>query len=292
MSKGNVITLVIIGCLLLAVANVALWATLDVFNPSRFGESVAEGLQSPEATAAMAGPIVDQLLAEYPDMPPLVRGAAEEIVALLLQRPLFTPVIKGTAAMASMAMTTSAEDVIGIDLGGIASNMGDTLVGAISSLDEEAGAKAQTALDNAQTAADEKGRLAIYEEGRFPKLRQLSNISPWLALIAGLGAIALFVVAAMQAQDRHAVLKYTGVGIMVTAGLTFLLFAPVLQAVAQNNIANPIMQIVVGQVVSALMRRFAIQSLLLLFIGGGVLVFNHTQARQDEPAPAAASPAA
>jgi hypothetical protein len=226
-------------------------------------------------------------MAEYPDMPPLVRGAAEEAVAWLMQRPVFEPVVAKTAAVASAAMTTSAQDVVGIDLGGVASNVGDTVVGVISALDEEAGANAQAALDNAQAAVEESGRLAIYEEGRFPNLRQASNVSPWLALLAGLGAIALFVVAAMQAQNRYAALKYTGVGIMFTAGLTFLLFAPVLQAVAQNNIANPTMQIVVGQVVSALMRRFAIQSLLLLFIGGGVLVFNHTQAKQDEPAPAA-----
>jgi hypothetical protein len=42
--KGVVITLVVLGCLLLAVANVALWTMLDVFNPGRFGEWVAEGL--------------------------------------------------------------------------------------------------------------------------------------------------------------------------------------------------------------------------------------------------------
>lgn len=289
MSKSTVITLVIIGCVLLAVANVALWATLDVFNPDRFGASVAEGLQSPEATAAMAGPIVDQLLADKPDLPLIVRGAAVEAVAWLLQRPVFAPVIEKTAAVASTAMTTSAQDVVGIDLADVASNVSSTVVGVISALDEEAGAKAEASLDAALTASEESGRLAIYEQGRFPQLRMLSNLSPWLALLTGLGAIALFVVAYMRAQNQHEALKYTGVGIMVTAGLSFLLFAPVVQAAAQNNIANPTMQIVVGQVVSALMRRFAIQSLLLLFIGLGVLVFNHVQAKQDEAAPASSA---
>ena len=46
MSKGSMIILVVIGCILLAIANVALWATLDVFNADRFGQHVAEGLQS------------------------------------------------------------------------------------------------------------------------------------------------------------------------------------------------------------------------------------------------------
>jgi hypothetical protein len=286
MSKSTVIILIIIGCLLLAVANVALWATLDVFNPNRFGASVAEGLQSPEATEALAGPIVDQLLADKPDLPLIVRGAAVEAVAWLLQRPLFTPVVEKTAAVASTAMTTSAQDVVGIDLADVASNVSSTVVGVISALDEEAGANAEAALDNALAASEESGRLAIYERGRFPQLRMLSNVSPWLALLTGVGAIVLFVVACVRAQDRHEALKYTGVGIMITAVLSFLLFAPAVQAVAQNNIANPTMQIVVGQVVSALMRRFAIQSLLLVFIGLIVIVVNHAQAKQAEPTPA------
>jgi len=132
MSKGTVITLVIIGSILLAVANVALWASLDVFNPDRFGAHVAEGLQSPEATEALAGPIVDQLMVEYPDLPALAREAAVEVVAWLLQRPLFTPVIKETAALASTVMTTSAQDVVGIDLANSASDVGSTVVGVIS----------------------------------------------------------------------------------------------------------------------------------------------------------------
>jgi hypothetical protein len=287
MSKGTIIVLVIVGCLLLAVANVALWAALDVFSPNRFGAHVAEGLQSPEATAALAGPIVDRLMAEYPDLPALARGPAEEVVAWLLQRPGFTPVFKETAALASAAMTTSAEDVVGIDLANSASNVGSTLVGVITALDAEAGANAQAALDASLSASEESGRLAIYEQGRFPRLRQLSNLAPWLALLTGLGAIALFVVASTRAQDQHEALKYVGVGIMVTAVLAFLLFVPVVQNTAQNNIANPTMQVVVGQVVSVLLRGFAIQSLLLFFIGVAVIIFNHAQAsQQDAPAPA------
>ena len=53
MSKGTVILLVVIGCILLAAANVAPWATLDVFNAARFGEHVAKGLQSDASVAAL-----------------------------------------------------------------------------------------------------------------------------------------------------------------------------------------------------------------------------------------------
>ena len=68
MSKVTVITLVIISCILLAIASVALWASLNLFNASRFGAHVAEGLQSPEATQALAVPIVDELLVNNPEL--------------------------------------------------------------------------------------------------------------------------------------------------------------------------------------------------------------------------------
>ena len=162
MSKSTVILLVVIGCILLAAANVALWATLDVFNADRFGEHVAKGLQSEASVEALAGPIVDRLMVGYPDFPPLLQGPAEEAVAWSLQRPVFTAVFKETAAIANKVMTTSAEDVVGIDLGGVIDNAGSTIVGVISALDAEAGASAQTALDTVEQGE----RLAIYESGR------------------------------------------------------------------------------------------------------------------------------
>jgi hypothetical protein len=306
MSKTTTIILVVLGCLLLAVASFALWATVDIFNAGRFGDHVAAGLQSPESTAALAEPIVDRLMASYPDLPDIARGPAEEAVAWMLQRPLFTPVFKGVAAGAVFkgvaagaikVMTTSAEDVVGIDIAEVASNAGSTVLGVISAINPDAAANAEAALDDAIATSEESGRLAIYEQGRFPELRQVSNLAPWLALLAGLGAIALFVYSYIRAQNQHSALKYIGVGIMTTAVLGFLLLAPVVQAVAQNNITNPTMQIVVGEVVSVLVRAYAVQSLLVFSIGAIVLIVNHVVVDQDAPAaetetaPATAAPA-
>ena len=290
MSKTTTIILVVLGCLLLAVASLALWATLDIFNAERFGDKVAEGLQSPEASEALAAPIVDRLMESYPDLPAIARTPAEEVVAWMLQRPLFTPVLKGVAAGAVKVMTTSAQDVVGIDIAEVASNAGSTVIGVISAVNPEAGDKAEAALEDAIATSEGSGRLAIYEQGRFPNLRTLSNLAPWLALLGGLGAIALFAISYARSQDKHSALKYIGVGIMATAVLGFLLVAPLVQGVAQNNIANPTMQIVVGEVISALLQGYAILSLLVFSIGVIVLIVNHTTGSQDEPAPDTVSP--
>ena len=280
MSKGTIIILVIVGCLLLAVANVALWAAIDVFNPARFGQRVAEGLQSDQAAAALAGPIVDRIMENSPDLPPLVRVPAEEVVAWLLQRPAFTPVFKQTAAVANVVMTTSAEDVIGIDL----SDVGSYVVGVVSVLDPEAGANAQAALESSQ----ESGRLAIYESGTFPKLRGVSNTVPWLWPLAGLGAIALFAAAYWRAEKRGDALKYIGVGVIITGGLELVLI-PALHAPMQNNITDPVMRTVVGEVLNALTRGLAIQCLLLIFIGVAAIIASHILFKEDDQAQASSA---
>ena len=110
-------------------------------------------------------------------------------------------------------------------------------------------------------------------------------------MLGGLGAIALFAVAYIRSRDQHKALTYIGVGIMATAVLGFLLLSPLVQALAQNNIANPTMQIVVGEVVSALIRGFAILSLLVFSIGGIVLLVNHARGSHDESIQAETNPA-
>jgi hypothetical protein len=272
MSKTTIIILVIVGCLLLAVANLALWAALDVFNPARFGERVAQGLQSDAATAALGSAIVDRITEYYPEFPVIAQAPAAEVVAWLLQRPVFTPVFKETAAVASVVMTTSADDVIGVDL----SEVGPYVVGIVSVLDPEAGANIQAAVESAQ----ESGLIAIYESGTFPKLRQIANTVPWLWPLAGLGAIALFVVAYLRAQNQPDALKYIGVGVVVTGGLELLLI-PALHAPVQNNIIDPVMRTVVGEVLSVLTRGLAIQCLLLIFIGVVAIVVSHNLAKKD-----------
>ena len=290
MSKTTTIILVTLGCLILAVATLSLWATLDVFNPQRFGDKVAEGLQSPEASQALAAPIVERLMESYPELPAIAQVPAVEVVTWMLQRPVFTKVFKASAAVSMKVMTTSPEDVIGIDIAEVASEAGSTVLGVISGISPEAADKAEAAVQDAVAASDASSMLAIYEEGRTPNLRLASNLAPWLALIGFLGAAALFVWASVGSQDLQKALKYIGVGIMAAAVLGFLIFTPLVQAVAQNNLTDPTMQTVVGAVLSALLRGYMLISLLVFSVGVIVLVINHTRSSQEDAAPAADSP--
>ena len=79
-------------------------------------------------------------------------------------------------------------------------------------------------------------------------------------------------------------------GIMATAVIGFLLSVALVNGIAQNNIANPTMQIVVGEVVSALLRGLAVQSLLLFVIGLILLVINHYKNSETDQAEADPTP--
>jgi hypothetical protein len=289
MSKTTVVILVVLGCLLMAVANVALWASLDVFTPSRFGERVAEGLQSDAASEALAGAIVDRVMEGHPEWPALVQVPAKELVTWLLQRPALTVVFKDTAAVASAVMTTSAQDIVGIDVSKVLSNVGDQLVSVVSGIDADAGANVQAAVAAAMDSAEQSGPLEFYESGRFPKLHGLANAVPWIWPLAGLIAIALFVLAYWKATAQKSAMTTIGIGVLVT-GILSLLLVPAVRAPAQNAVTNPAMQTVVGEVLKALTRGLAIQSLILGSIGVILIVASYTAHKEDGQA--AASPAA
>ena len=64
---------------------------------------------------------------------------------------------------------------------------------------------------------------------------------------------------------------------------------PVVQGTAQNNISDPTMQIVVGEVVSSLILGYAVLCLLLFFIGLILFVYNHSKGHKAKQAQVAAA---
>ena len=68
MSKSQSILLVIIGCLLLLVTNISIWATFNLFNSERFGELVAQGMQSEQASLVLAEEVTDFIFEDLADL--------------------------------------------------------------------------------------------------------------------------------------------------------------------------------------------------------------------------------
>lgn len=254
MSKRAVVVAIVIGCVLLAVANVSLWITLNILSPERFGELVADGLQSSEATQAIATEVVDHLLADYPAVRAVAGPFAEDLIAALLQHPILTSVIEGVAAAANIALTTDLRDVIPLEVQEIV----PFVLGVVYAVDPE--------LAEQTTAELTSGPITLLGSDELPNLSSVSKFLPWLWPIALLGALGLFVLVIRRGPDRAKSVIYTGIGVVITGGV-MLLFVPAIRLASTGNVTTSTARIIVGNVVGALLRGYVVQDILLIIAG-------------------------
>lgn len=234
MSKSIVILLVVVGCILLIVANLSLWITRDVLDSGRFGMLVAEGLQSDQSAEALSALIVDHILENRPHVPSFVRAPAEEFISRLLQRPILGTVLEKTAQAADAVVTGGLAADISIDLEKVVPFV-DTLLTTIA-----------PELAEGFENAPETGPIKLLESGDLPKIAQVAKILPWLWPLSALGALALFALAYWRAQSRRDTALFIGLGVMITA-LIGLLLIPAIGLAIENNVANASIQVIVNE---------------------------------------------
>lgn len=271
MSKRAVIVAVVIGCVLLAIANVSLWITMNVLSPERFGELVAEGMQSEEATQAIAGEVVDHLLSDYPAVRAIAGPIAEDLIAGLFQQEILTSVIETVAAATNIALTTNLRDVIPFEMQEIV----PFVVGVVYAVDPDLAEQITTELPS--------GPITLLSIDELPNLSTISKVLPWVWPIAVLGALGLFVVAIRRGPDRANSLIYTGIGIAITGGV-MLLFIPAIRLTITADIATSTALIVVGSVVDALIRGYVIQDILLILVGLILVIVGRNSRSQRQEA--------
>ncbi len=254
MSKRAVIAAIAVGCILLAVANVTLWITLNVLSAERFGELVAEGLQSQEATQAIAAEVVDHFLSDYPAVRAVAGPIAEDLIAGLLQHEILTSVIETVATATNLALTTDLRDFIPLEVQEIA----PFVVGVVYAVDPD--------LAEQISATMPSGPITLLTIDELPNLSTVSKVLPWIWPIAALGALGLFVLAILRGSDRARSVVYTGTGIAITGGI-MLLFIPAIRLTSTGNIETSTALVVVGSVIDALIRGYIIQDILLIIVG-------------------------
>jgi len=271
MSKRAVIISVVIGCILLAIANVSLWITLNVLSAERFGDLVAEGLQSQEATQAIASEVVDHFLSDHPAVRAVAGPVAEDLIAGLLQHEILTSAIETVATAANLALTKDLRDFIPLEVQEIA----PFVVGVVYAVDPV------LAEQISATLTSEPITLLTIDE--LPNLSSVASAIPWIWPLAALGALGFFLLAILRGTDRARSLVYTGAGIAITGGI-MLLFIPAIRLTSTGNIETSTALVVVGSVVDALIRGYIIQDFLLIIAGVILVVLGrNSQSEAQEP---------
>ena len=276
MSKFLAIVLIVVGCILLTVANLSLWITRDVLDSERFGALVVEGLQSDEATKGLSILIMDNVLENRPNVPGFVRQPAEEFVSKLLQQPILGSVLEKVAADADALIMSGAGDAISLDLEKVV----PFVVSLVTTIDPELAAEFEDA-----PAAEP---IKLLASGELPKLIQVVKILPWLWPLAGLGALALFGLVYWRAQIRRDALLYIGLGVTITSFIGLLLISA-MRLTVENDIASPPVRLIVGEVMTVFTRELTVQTVLLLVIGVVVTIASHYMATDENAVEAVAS---
>ena len=259
MTKGQATLLIVVGCILLTVANLSLWITRDILDSARFGQLVTEGLQSDQATEALSTLIMDHILDNRPKLPSFVRLPAEEFVSGLMQRPILTPLLEKAAAAVDTVVMGGLEDEISIDLESVI----PFVVSLVTTIDPELA----DGFENVRESAPVK----LLGPGELPKLRQAAKILPWLWPLTALGAFALYALAYWRAQNRRDTLLSIGLGVVIT-GLIGLLFIPAIRLTVENNVVNSSVRLIAGAVMAVFTRGYFIQTVILIVIGLVIIV--------------------
>jgi len=275
MPKFLTTVLIVVGCILLTVANLSLWITRDVLDSERFGTLVAEGLQTDEATEGLSILIMDKVLENRPNVPGFVRQPAEEFVSRLLQRPILGSVLEKVAADADVLIMSGVGDAISLDLEKVV----PFVVSLMTTIDPELAAEFE------DTPAAEPIRLLASNE--LPKLNQVVKILPWLWPLAGLGALALFGLVYWRAQIRRDALLYVGLGVTITSFIG-LLFISAMRLTVENDIVSPSVRLIVGEVMTVFTRELIVQTVLLLVIGVVVTIASQYMATDENAVEAVA----
>lgn len=278
MTRRTAAILVALGCLVLAIGNLAFWLSTQVISAEQFGDNVAHAIQSDAAAGAIATEIVDAVLEERPVIRELIRPQAEQAIVWVVQRPFLDTVIGGVAESANLVMTRRVAESVGLDFdldidGETIQQVAGVVASVIELVAPELESQIQEELSSITIGGTtlEEG-LTLVDSVQLPDLSPISNTVPWLWPLAMLGVLALFGFAVYAAEDRARALRDVGIGMIVTAAV-ITLFLPAMRQVLTVNIPDVLGRVIVGEVFGALSRWLVLQNLVLAALGLGAMMY-------------------
>lgn len=211
MSRPRTGTLVFAATLLLA-GNVLLWLWHSVLDAEPFVSTSSEVLREPSAREALAGRVVDTLLAPFPSVLERVRGAAVDAVERLLGTRPLTGVIDDLAVQLHRLLLDGGIDPVLIDVSAIKR--------AISAVTATVGRDLATA----RWVERQPDELVLFRGRRVPPLGRIESPAPWLAVGSIAAGFALLAWSVSGTSNPRRAMQRAGLAILAAALATGLLW--------------------------------------------------------------------
>lgn len=250
------VLLTAMACLLLLVANSALWANKVFFNTDNFTEITTQAVQSQPSREAIAREIVDISLENRPAAKRVVSATATKLIAGLLDTNLATSAVDKSIALLQTALTSAKPQPITVQLGGVKA----TLQQLIEITNRDQAEARLGAVPDDITLLDTNKLPDFYQAGRT-----LLLLGPISAVIA-LAMLAFPHLRARNYEYSSKLLLLQGPMIILT-GLLALAIGPIFRPtiLAQVNSFN--LRIVVQNIYNSFISTFNAQSAWLIWLG-------------------------
>jgi hypothetical protein len=277
------------------VANVSVWATLTLFDEGRFTDTVGEALEDPVVVEGVsqriAVEVTDAIEAHSDTLPTSVavalrlvagspRDAVEQGIAEVVTRVMTSETL---APARDAAIGRLHETILGLpESEGALQLEGESLVFDITPLIDQVatGLGLDTLADFEMPS--EIGQVTLIESSRLPLvLDALDQLRRW-SLALWVATIALAILTLLLARNRVHALAWLGLGLVISGGLGALL-ALTVPNLQPSVVTQPTGVELYQGITAAVTQGLLVQSVLLAFLGGLLMLIGLIVGRRGEP---------
>lgn len=278
--RAAIVVVIVLGCLVLALANVAFWVKHTALNTNGWVAAVGPLSQNPVIVDGVSGYVVDELYTAldveqltYEALPeeykglsqPLsgvVRSLANETVAMVIESDEFHEVwlaVNRTAHRTVVAILRGDGSLVTVRDGQVTVDLGD-LFGSIQD---------RLGIKDLDLLSEEDTQFVLFGSERLAGLQRTVAVIDTVGLVLPVVTLLIFCSAWLLSLTRRRTLLRVGAGVAITMLLSLFLFDLVKPAVLAP-IGDPLVQTVAGKIWGTVTRTLTVQTVLLL--GAGLLL--------------------
>ncbi len=259
--RSRLLWLSVAGSFLLLITNSAVWLNRYLFNEQAFATTVTTSLTSESSRHAIAERITDAALEDRPVAQQVAGNVATNAISGLLNTSLANKAIYTAAERLNVAATSSDQEDIVINLGGI-KDISARLVNAAAALGRDTQVDPDRIPDS----------ITIIEEEQIPDFYRLGVVFLWIAPVALLVAIAAFAYPYFsKPRDIKKILAVQG-ACLTLIGLLGLLIGPLFRPPVLSAAKTSSGRTVIGNLYDAFISTFNAQTSVVILFGVLVLL--------------------